>query len=802
MKKAKCFISYCVSDIEPNYVKIIVEMLKKIADKENYVVEFLFDRDLKIGEDLNKFMCEISIVDTIIMLCGPDYKKRSEDEKLKHTGVYKECNLMKQRLQKIKKCDENNESIEDINFKIFPLVVKQDDSKKNENSIPTFVSNIFYKNIELITFSNNNNKISISNSSIKKFKKIFSDCIAMTAVIHAEKSEYLDMSIEEKISKLVYNRKAEQIPTLDPKIFVKTFFYDKIKNQTAYILIGRKGSGKTTTKDYFYNQNRNIYKGKIELNINNIGLDSIYNYLYHGPYDDNISLREIKEDLTEIFTIERLIKFTWITYIYVYSMYIVSCEFYNNKENLSNLQNRCFKKVYLKLDEILDKFDKKERWKNTKDISPILYKYALTNTYRYFDYTIENTRDIEEYFISDIEAQLNVNALLQHVLSRELLRNFEKGLKECTKKILFTVDGFDTAAELFRKQALNSNPEEYKRKANFEIRWMLLLLEMILEIKSDCSNILFSNIDMCVSIPKDKFIEIQAINRDKYQYGDKICGIEWSGVELTIMLRKRLEEFSNYPLNKLQKKEVKCEDILDKILMESFPDIPRELTIVTKKGREYKMHIFLYMLRYSFWRPRDILTSLSSILKLYYGKRNSKTPINEKTIKAAIKLSSDTIVSSEFINEYSTAWVDIKTNIELFKGKNIILDISEIEEIVLSKKFNLLLESENRKIIEFKEIVSFLFEIGFIGIFVDNIYKEKYQMEINQGFVFYEGMNCLNGFINDDFDNCRFIINPVFANWLNLIIDTEELIGISDWNVLYELENSVRLKMLTEPFGI
>ena len=76
MKKARCFISYCSSDAKPDDVSAIVRYLDQMARSKEYNIEFLFDKDLSVGNDLNEFMQEIITVDSIIVICTPDYKKK------------------------------------------------------------------------------------------------------------------------------------------------------------------------------------------------------------------------------------------------------------------------------------------------------------------------------------------------------------------------------------------------------------------------------------------------------------------------------------------------------------------------------------------------------------------------------------------------------------------------------------------------------------------------------------------------------------------------------------------------------
>lgn len=800
MKKARCFISYCSSDAKPENVAAIVRHLSSMAKKREYNVEFLFDKNLAVGNDLNVFMNEIDNVDSIIVICTPEYKKRylNENGEFLESGVYKECKLIKERIHRRNEAlSKSKDDFADMDFKIFPLVLAVQDNS-SENSVPDFLTTLVREKINKIQFEIHRGKLVLSQQSKDLYKNIFLDCIVSTCVIHSKKSEYMDMDMHEKLQKLVYNQKAEYAPTLNKKLFVNTFYFEQIKSQESYILVGRKGSGKTTTKKYFYNNNKEKYKGVIELKIDDLNLQDIYNYLFHAPYDGNANL---KNDIEEIFTYEKIIEYIWVIYIFLYSMYVVACEYKNHNSNLSPKQRREFKKAVEFVNSILLQIDVRHRWKNAKIISTTLYSYALSNVYRFFNDVIKNSRDDVHFFMSDIQAQLSHENLVANVIGKEIVNKFYRGLEECQKRILFTLDGFDVASDVFRKQALSSSAAEQKQKALFEIRWMSSLMELIQDIKGNANNDLFKLLDICFLLPKDLFMEILEYNRDKYKYSSRFCEISWTGMELAIMVRKRLEALDNYSLSNKEKHQKLPEEILDQILEKGYKSIPKKVTIKTNNGREYNIDIFLYMLRYSFWRPRDLLLSLSLILNIFYGHTKSGIPINQETVKVTIKAASISVVNSEFYNEFGTMWKDIKENITQFEGSTILLNEEELKDIVMSNKFQIKLETEEAEIQEYKDKVKFLYEIGFLGIFVNENYRKKYQMVTKQGFAFSEGMGCLRGFLGEDFDGCCFIINPVFVESLHLTINTEEYIGIQYWDDLRELERRIQIKMKTDCFG-
>ncbi len=800
MKKAHCFISYCSSDAKPNEVAAIVRHLNMMAKSREYNIEFLFDKDLSVGNDLNEFMQEIRTVDSIIVICTPDYKKRymNINNEYVESGVYKECQLMKERINKKNKILEDDiEKFNDNDFQIFPLVLSVE-GNSSENSVPDFLTTLVREKINKIQFETNKSKCIISQQSKQLYKDIFLDCIISTCVIHSKKSEYLDMDMNEKLQKLVYNQKAEYAPTLDKSLFVNTFYFEQIKSQESYILVGRKGSGKTTTKLYFHSSNREKYKGVIELRIDALNLSEIYNYLFHAPYDGN---KNLKNDIEEIFTYEKVIEYIWVIYIVVYSMYVVACECKKTHCSLSPKQKREFKKATDFVNEVLLAIDGRSRWKNGDTISTTIYSYAMSNVYRFFNNVIKNSRDDERFFTSDIQAQLNHENLLEKVIGKDVIDKFYKGLDECQKRILFTLDGFDVASDEFRKNSLSSSLSEQKQKALFEIRWMSSLMELIQDIKGKANNSLYKLLDICFLLPKDLFMEILEHNRDKYKYGSRFCEISWTGMELAIMVRKRLEALNNYPLLDKEKNQKLPEEIFNQILEKKYKAIPTKVMVKTDSGREYTIDLFLYMLRYTFWRPRELLLSLSLILNIFYGHSKSGLPINQGTIKATIKAASITIVNSEFYNEFGTIWEGIKENILQFTGVTLLLNEDEIKFIIMSNKFHIKFSTEDIEIQEYKDKIKFLYEIGFLGIFVDRRYRNKYQMVTQQGFSFSEGMSCLRGFLGDDFEGCCFMINPAFIESLHLKINTDEYIGIQSWDDLRELERRIQIKMKTDCFG-
>ena len=197
------------------------------------------------------------------------------------------------------------------------------------------LSSIVREKINDIVHDASEKKESDINFFIDNYRDIFMDIIINTSIIHSKKSQWLDLNKKELLQRLVFNHKAEYAPPLDSALFVQTYYYDQIHSQESYFMIGRKGSGKTTVKQFFYSSHIDEYKGVIDLQINNIGMDNIFNYLIFAPYDGNVNL---SKDIEEIFTYETVFRYIWILYIYLYSFYLVSCECKREQRYISESQ--------------------------------------------------------------------------------------------------------------------------------------------------------------------------------------------------------------------------------------------------------------------------------------------------------------------------------------------------------------------------------------------------------------------------------------------------------------------------------
>ena len=295
--------------------------------------------------------------------------------------------------------------------------------------------------------------------------------------------------------------------------------------------------------------------------------------------------------------------------------------------------------------------------------------------------------------------------------------------------------------------------------------------------------------DFCILLPLEKYLESIYYKKDTYLYSDITTGVNWSGIELAIMIRKRLEAISKKSFSKIEKEKETREELLMKAFKNFYPQIPMNVPITTS-SRETQMNIFHYMLRNSFWRPRDLLRALGGFLRKIYVLKESKVKITPLIAKALIKKTSERIVNTDFLNEFNDLWPDIRSSMDCFLGAHIVMDTETFYSILRKKDF--VIKFDNGKTLEnIFDKIKFLYELGVIGIFATQEYKKQQELLFEQSFVFYDGMKALEGLNSKLFSKNRIILNPVFISQYKLDLkDIPEVLGVSDWTLLHELENA------------
>lgn len=127
---------------------------------------------------------------------------------------------------------------------------------------------------------------------------------------------------------------------------------------------------------------------------------------------------------------------------------------------------------------------------------------------------------------------------------------------------------------------------------------------------------------------------------------------------------------------------------------------------------------------------------------------------------------------------------NIEELIERFEGKNIILSIAELKEVLHNFEFEGIVFNSKYNLLEKIEI---LYETGIIGLKFSSNYIKRKGICNTTCFVFNEGMNAFNHSKKDltqSEKSIQFIINPIFSKKLSLHYNTTEIIGNYGWTYL------------------
>jgi len=776
-KKATCFISYCYDGIKRDEIDYLVKRLK---ERHKYFAEYLYDVKLGVGERFDTFMNMLSIVDSVIMIFTPEYKNKITNKK---DGVWEEYKQIKERYfeqQQIKKQKES-EFRENHFFEIIPILWKGE----KDSSIPNEFHNYKYldfKNFYLVADKKDYRKYVICDGFKNNFDKALREIKSSLETIYHLKTKDYQNNLENVYDKFLINtlfvdNKADfnnpkySLRGYEKSLFVKTYVYKQVETQSAYFIIGRKGSGKSAISQVLPIRCKDRLAMHIEILTKDINLGSLYNIFNDKFRSDTMYLAKRKE----------CFNYTWSLF---FKLNIMSSLIALEKKNKLNLY-QCNKLISIKeyfetLTLVTD---------NSESIKSQLFTYSFNSSVNYLNQCVEKSRGDEKYFYSDFEGLFNYEKFIDFIIPPNTNYDFSNILLSLQKSILITIDGFDTLFDDYRIDKSFYSENEIEDRAYFELDWLHSLFLLINDVKQlnvgDKS--LSDKVDFCISTPSDRFLEILTRDRDSYRFYGKHKILVWSGVELALFLRKRLEIFAKQDGYILDKEHYSHPfDSLAKILADKFNFLPNQITIEFN-GRKYYSTLFTYVLRHTFWRPRDLLTYFSKILSLSSTLKRCGEEITSEHIKTTISDATWDIIKSEFIREYKSVIKNIDLIVEKFNDANQILNSEELLKIVDSFTIDFIVK-EDKVIIDAIYKIKLLYQLGFLGLLISNDIKEEYNYKVNEIFIFSEGARLINTLSMERISKYKFIIHPIFKEFLHLKNNTDYFVLNYSITYLKELE--------------
>lgn len=626
----------------------------------------------------------------------------------------------------------------------------------------------------------------IPNNIKKKFEIDIAKIIDTLKANHRQKQKSYEEELKKnydllKMDSLFRDTKADfnnpkySMDDYEDTLFVRTHVYKQIENQSAYLLIGRKGSGKSAITQVLPIRSQKFnspYLGVVDIYANrDINFNVLYSFLN----------REFISDTRHIFNRLTCFRYGWALFFRICLMDLIE------KKSTEADYSENNKKRIKKISNFINELNKKQTSTNTESKSSY-FTYAFTSIQRFMNYTISQARKNEAFFMSDIDAQFNIIGYIDFSLGKDLAQELEEYLENLPQKFLITFDGFDTEIEKFREEGQFFEDDSLEEKVKFEIDWLHSLLLLVNDIKQmkTGKEILDEKLDFCLTIPNHRYLEILRKDIDSYRFQHRRKNLIWSGVELLIFLRKRLEILSNYKTIKKSPWES-----FEEIIKEKFPYIPEKIEF-DFNGRLIKIDLFLYVLRHTFWRPRDILLYYAHIITLYKDCKDNGHTVSFEAIRTNIANLTFEIIKDDFKNEYKGTVRNLDEILECFTRVNQVLSFNEIENHLHAVAFDFVVVAKPEMRSDSLEKIKFLYQIGFLGIHASKEIKEKYNLFSHHIFIFSEGCKPLKKANKEKLREYHFIIHPLFSEYLELNTKNNEFISEYSQPYIMDLEGFMK----------
>lgn len=736
---------------------------KRIEDLSDDDVEVIYDKEsFHEGDDFRKREAQLKDSDCVLVFFSSEYKRKVLSGEC--SGVAREYKMIKER------AESNLGGVISILFSGDLDTAVTDEFKY---IIQWDISKIKYQ-IQI-----SREKTVLGDELSATIEKLARKAITeANAVAYCREHQYA--TPEDEYRALFLDSHVTPLPS---DCIIRTTAHDNIINQSSGNVIGRKGSGKSTLLDtiqrsdpaYFLNN----YKHLVSLNVEDLDINFVY---------DNL-ISKVQNDFNVI-NMSKVLDTFWEILFVLQGIVTIGFEIENYEITNEDKRYTIFNKVIKKLKNYLG-LTYKHRFSSDLTFNAICHCSVelLANHIQHnvLDHACDETPLTGAY------CSVDSLTILSNAFGPEPFKSFCLAVKKCNKKILLALDGFDTHSNDFRtttNRIYANNSDEAWIRTNFEVRLFRELLVTVSTIKTgqisrQLQNF-FSSVHFCVIIPQDRFDEIAKDDRDIIKRS--CCNLNWDAFDLMEMLVKRLEHY--YQMSVPDENAELCDRFYN-IIREKMPNIPTEVEIDID-GHIQKMPLFNYLLRNSFWRPRDIIINFAIIMK--QNKKSYNDDIIQCIIKKFLGTSADKIIEDEFLNEYKNVYLNLKEVLFRFKNTNMIQDyasfIDRLSRIHITSLSLENLESADNKLY-------LLYRLGVIGLYYEKGDEESKKYGYNICFVFNEGLEPIDKYLSDERKgvSAKVIFNPIFVKYLALNFNTKELICNYDWKYIktnHALKDNIR----------
>ena len=782
--KNSIFISYSHHDTGAERVIGFYEYLHDFLPNK---INILLDKKkLRIGKNIPNFIDQLKECPVIIVLLTPQYKRSLEAA---IGGVFIEYEIIRNRVME-----------QDYDLMLLPILFEG----TQETSVPEMFKHFIFDNFVDFNphFNEKSNRMILQGKNKEYFfplikaiaKQIESKIDVRTPLPEKKYQEMLDRLF----AKTKFNRDwIREHPEFLNHLFVSTRSYERVKSQDALFLIGRKGSGKSTISNTLPELESDYYKACIPILADHINLLSAVKYINPKSFTESFFFvtdkhGDFSKEFMEFNPLHSLFKYAWLGLIYICfidQLYQLGAKGALNKEQMN---------YYKDLKDEFDHFTFRQR----EHIDTSKY-FSLTSAefLEFWNDNVTKALDNSNKFfdvIRFIESNVNEEQFLLYLLGNKMLTSLRKISELCDKHIIMTLDDFDSAFSISRDgisdyDYLGTIKRTGYKEQSVESAWIHSLMMLVLEIKGyktgrGWKDIIFDKMNFCITIPKDSYLHTISFDRDAYLDISCTTDLVWTGVYLAKMLMQRLCYIFG---------EVVCnaDDFseLNRIINTYIPALPTNIKFEFN-GKIININLFSYVLRHTFWRPRDVLTYYAALLTAAYLVPDGHM-ISNSQIRKLIGIITRNIVKAEFIGEFSGTIKNLNKILSNFLFAPQVICFNEVYSRISEININV---DQNNIITDIYEKIRLLYDIGFLGIRTLDHNADNKSNSLIDVFYFNEEYAVINSLCeNNMIEDCSFIIHPIFSETLQIDCANNEF--ILNWDEEYLRDNHLAKTSTTNP---
>jgi hypothetical protein len=760
--KPTIFVSYCHDDLTPDHgrMRVLLDQLGKVGG-ENF--ELLVDyrhHGAAIGSNIADFMERVDGSDAVILLLTPGYKERVAQKG--RSGVYTEFRRIYDRYLAATEKGSYGRT-----FLILPIIFTNTYSE----SCPAEIKNVVCVDATWLHVIPDKDPPRLRRDIATRLSALVREINGRLAgVIATKQREYLTRQ-EALLRHFLFDDsksrwdKPENRDYLE-SAFVKTSTFLRARNRELSFVVGRKGAGKSTITHVlpFLQSPRPAHTLRLEFET--LPFDACFNILLDKSAEAS--------DLRHLFGPLHSYQLIWDGFLHLAFANAV-------KEQLpkqSDLRRLLRRLVDLPLNLI------REEAERTAMVTRILFVFAFEKIISYISLVVR--RPSGGGGIAESVAEFHPTMVRRQILGYGGLERLEAILEaysQSGRRLLVTADGFDSMVEYF---SLGSDRLVEARR--FEREVLLALFQIVLNRGPARigGGRLYDVSDFCIAVPHDRFKQTRAFDRDDYQYRNRVAPIAWSGIELSSLARKRLAYLRQQP----DPKGPTLEERLAFLMARGYPELPAEIAFQFGAAN-YRMALFLYILRHTLWRPRDVLYYYASLLAASeeFGRKRSTT--DTSFVRQVIGGATQHIVKDEIIGEYAAAFRNLNEVLWRFRQSSQVHTWDSLAAILDQCRFETEFGKSENPTTEWK--VEVLYELGLLGAVLNRKQAERYSSH-RHAFSFNEHRLLPDKLGRDNYRGCHFALHPVLCEYLNLdTAKNNELILALDWEYLHKNEVLQRL---------